>query len=216
MSGWVGHVKLEKMRVEKQTPPLTQKSAVWKTILGFSIVVIFFFWIGALTDYSWYDNWVSFLYSILVLCACVTTFSMLYFLSRLQRVLIFLVCLLSFLMALAGIPLHRYHSHQAPVQIEMSPDGTRFIEVYCSFTPAHATGFDHIEITVRYKSFPFLQRDLGLYNDAPRHCNFDTDTLIRWEDNNTIYVVERQAYLSVDAIKGEGALFDPGVIDGTK
>ena len=69
---------------------------------------------------------------------------------------------------------------------------------------------------MRYIKFPFLQRDLGLYNDDPRHCDFDKNILVRWENNNTIYVIEKQAYLSVDTVKGEGALFDPGVIDGPK
>jgi hypothetical protein len=196
----------------KQVSTVTQKNIVWKTILGFNIVVIFFFWIGALTDYSWYDNRVSILYSVIVLCVSVIAFVMSFSLVGLQRVLIVSICVLSFFLALASIPLHRYHSHQTPVQVAISPDGTRLVEVYCEFTPAHATGFDHLEITVRYKKLPFLQRDLGLYNDEPRRCEFAADSLVRWEDNNTIYIIERQAYLSVDTVKGEGVLFDSGVI----
>jgi hypothetical protein len=203
--------------MEKQASLMTRKSAVWKTILGFSILIIFFFWVGVLTDYSWYYNWVSILYSVIVLSTSVTSFVMSFSLGRLQRVPIILVCLLSFPVALAGIPLHRYHSHQTPVQVAISPDGTRFIEVYCSFTRAHNDGFDHIEIVTRHKRAPFLQRDLGLYNNyVPRHCKFNTDVLVRWEDANTIYVIERQAYISVDTIKLEGVLANPGEIDGNK
>ncbi|MBI5952586.1 MAG: hypothetical protein HY865_13090 [Chloroflexi bacterium] len=202
--------------MQKQALPSNQNNGKWEFFLSFNIAVLFFFWIGVLTDYSWYDDLTSFLYSILVLCSSVAIFFMLRYLTGIKRILIVLTCLMSLLMGLASIPLHRYHSLQAPVQMATSPDGTRFVEVYCSFTSAHITGFDHIEITVRHKSFPFLQRDLGLYNDVPRHCDFSTNVLVRWEDNNTIYVVARQVYLPVGFIKGEGALFNPGEIYGTK
>jgi hypothetical protein len=209
----VDHVELEKITMQKQTPSSNQKSTRWKFFLSFNIVVLFFFWFGVLTDYSWYDNWVSFSYSVFVLCASVIIFEMLRFLNIFQRVLVFLVCLLSFFMALVSIPLHRYHAH--PVQVKLSPDGSRFIEVYCSFTDAHVTGFDHIEIFVRNKKIPFLQRDLGLYNNySPRHCLGDMSSLVHWKDNNTIYVVERKSYLHVDYIKWDGFLTNPGEING--
>ena len=82
--------------MEKQASTLTQKSVARKIILGFSIVVILFFWIGVLTDYSWYDNRVSILYSIIVLCVSVIAFAMSFSLGGLQPVLIILACLLSF------------------------------------------------------------------------------------------------------------------------
>jgi hypothetical protein len=139
---------------------------------------------------------------------------MLNFGNILQRVLVLGICLVSFLAALAAIPMHRYHSDETPVAVEVSPDHQRFIEVYCSFTPAHATGFDHIEISMRSKGMPFLQRDLGLYNNyAPRHCDADLDPFVRWEDNNTIYITEKQAYLDVDHIHWEPGIVDPGEID---
>ena len=203
--------------MQKQSVSLNQKSMKWKIFLGFNLVVLMLFWFFALTDYSWFDDWVSFLYSVLALCASVITFFMLYFLSTFQRVLVSLVCLLTFFIALAAILLHRYHSHQTPLQLEHSPDGMNFVGVYCSTDNGHG-GMDHIEIIVRNKKTPFLQRDLGLYNNLPsRDCTFDMNSPIRWVDNNTIYVTEREAYLSVDFIKWEGALReDPGEIGGNK
>lgn len=186
-----------------------------KTLLGFNVVILSFFWFVALTDYSWYDNRVSLSFSVLILFVSVITFFVSKFLAKLNRLLIFLICALSFLMSLWSIPFHRYHSSQTPVQVEISPDGSRFIEVYCSFTQAHVTGFDHIEIIVRNKNTPYLQRDLGLYNNyTPRHCAGEMDSLVRWEDNNTIYVVERKAYLQVDYVKWDGFLTNPGEING--
>ena len=202
--------------MEETTALANQKSIGWKLLLGFNVFVLVLFWLGALTDYSWFNDGVSAGYSILVLCVCMITFIMLRFLRKFLLIPILLFCILSFLAASFSILVHRYHSDQTPIQVAYSPDSTRFIEVYCGFVDAHVNGFDHIEIIARYKKFPFLQRDLGLYNNEPRHCDSDTDTLIRWEDSNTIYVVGRQAYLSVDTIKGEGSLFNPGAIDGTR
>ena len=215
MPGRVGDVELEEIAMKKVTITSNQKNIKWKLFLGISICILFLFWVGVLTDYSWFDDRVHIGYSILVLCASVAVLFLLRFLRKLLLIPILLICILSFLVALASILLHRYHSTLTPIQVTYSPDGTKFAEVYCEFTNAHTNGFDHIEIIMRYTKLPFLQRDLGLYNDEPRHCNFDTNVLVRWEDNNTIYVIERQANLSVDTIKGEGSLFDPGEIDGT-
>ena len=213
LSGRVGDVELEEIELEKRTPLLNWKSMGRKIFLTFDVVVFIIFWFMALTDYSWYDSRVSLAFSILVMCLSVISFLVLFFWGTWQRLLIFLVCMLSFLGSLYGIPLHDYHSKQIPIQIEMAPNGTRFIEVYCSFTDAHATGFDHIEIIVRDNRFPFLQRDLGLYNNYfPQHCMSDIDSFVNWEDNNTIYVVERQAYLTVGYIKWDGILTSPGEI----
>jgi len=129
------------------------------------------------------------------------------------KLLAFLVCSITFLSVIWRIPFHRYHSSETPIQTTMSPDGTRFVETYCSFTDAHATGFDHIEIIVRNANTPFLQRDLGLYNNyIPQHCVGYLDDLVRWDDNNTIYVVERQTYLTVGSIKLDGFITDLGEI----
>lgn len=212
--GWVGHVELEEIKMGYQNQLFIEKSSKWRFLFAMNIFILCLFWFLALTDYSWYENWFSLLFSLLVASASLMTFFMLGFLNRPNHFLVFLVCMLTFLMALASIVLHRYHSHDTPIQVEISPDGTKLVEVYCSFTPAHVIGVDHIEITLRYRSLPFLQRDLGLYNNTPRHCNFDASNLVRWDDNDTIYVFEKQAYLSVNTINGEGALFNPGEIDG--
>ncbi|HLO15038.1 MAG TPA: hypothetical protein VK206_09425 [Anaerolineales bacterium] len=202
--------------MKKKTLLLIQKSAIWKKFVGFNIVILFFFWFVALTDYSWYDNWVSLSFSVLVLCVSVITFFTLNFWGKLQGLLILLICMVSFPSALLSIPFHRYHSDQIPVQVETSPDGSRFIEVYCSFTSAHVTGFDHIEIIVRNKKFPFLQRDIGLYNNySPRHCTGNMDSLVRWESNNTVYVIERQAYLDIGLINWDESIQNSGEIRGT-
>lgn len=201
--------------MENRTPTVASNNIVWKSILGFGVVVIFFFWVGVLTDYSFYNNKVSIFYSLLVLCISVTVLVMSISRRRLQRIIVGLACLASIPFALTSIVSHRFHSAKNPAQVAMSPDGTRLVEVYCSFTRAHNDGFDHIEIVMRYKSALFLQRDLGLYNNyVPSHCKFDTDSLVRWVDNNTIYVAERQAYISVDSIKWEGVLSSPGEING--
>lgn len=196
--------------------PSNQLSNNRKLFLIITYLILLIFWIGVLTDYSWFVGSIHVGFSILVLFVSLTTLISLRFLPRvlILKVSTILLCILSFFMSLGSFVLHRYHSNQIPVQVAYSPDGTKFVEVYCEFTNAHTDGFDHIEIIMRYKKFPFLQRDIGLYNDVPRHCDFEAPNLIRWENNNTIYVVERQAYLSVGVIKGEGALFDPGVIDG--
>jgi hypothetical protein len=203
--------------MESRMPKITSNNVIRRTILGLGIIIIFFFWVGMLTDYSFYDNWISISYSVIVFCISVVVFVMSFTWRGLQRIIISLVCLLSLPFALTSVISHRFHSAEHPVQVAMSPDGTRLVEVYCSFTRAHNDGFDHLEIVLRYKSAPFLQRDLGLYNDyVPSHCKFDGDSLVRWEDNNTIYVTERQAYISVDSIKWEGVLSNPGEIDGNK
>lgn len=213
MFGWVDDVELEEIKMDK--PLSTQKSTRWKIFLGFNIVVLCLFWFGILTDYSWYDDLVSLSFSVLVLCVSAITFFMLSFLKKLQLLSIFLICAMSFLFALASILLHRYHSHQTPVQVEFSPDGARFVSLYCSTDNGHG-GMDHIEIIVRTKKIPFLQRDLGLYNNLPsRACIFDVNSPVQWMNNNTIYVTEREAYLPVDFIKWEGVLADPGEINGS-
>lgn len=192
-----------------------QNSITWKILLVFNAVVLFLFWFGILSDYSLYNNWVSFSFSILVLIVSVVSFIMSLLLDVLQRVIILLICLLSFLFAVASIPLHRYHSHQTSVKNEISPDGKKTAAMYCETDNAHG-GMDHIEIIVRYTKFPFVQRDLGLYNNFPsRNCAFDTSSPIFWVDNDTVYVRERQAHLDVGVIKWEGVLENPGEINGS-
>ncbi|MBK9006725.1 MAG: hypothetical protein IPM31_06985 [Anaerolineae bacterium] len=191
-----------------------RKSIIWKTSLAFNILVICVFWLGVLTDYSWYNDWFSIGFSSFVIVISCVTSVMLFFGSIFQRLVVLLIGGVSILFALATIPFHRYHSHQTPTHEEISPDGTKMISMYCETNNGHG-GMDHIEIIVRYRQFPFLQRDLGLYNNYPtRSCKFDMRSPVSWIDNNTIYIAEREAYLHIELIKWEKILADPGEIRG--
>jgi hypothetical protein len=213
------HVELEEVTMQTQSSRSNQKSIKWNFLLVFNIVVLSLFWFGIFTDYSWSSGWIKIIFPAITSFVSLITFFMMKGMNKFQLLLIFLLCMLSFLVATLTT-LFKFvtgsYTNQIPVQVESSPDGIRVVEVYCSTNNAHG-GMDHIEVKVKNINFPFLERDFGVYNNYPsRKCKFDVDSLVYWEDNNTIYVIERRAYLSVDNVKGEGVLFNPGEIHGTK
>jgi hypothetical protein len=193
------------------------KSYLWKIFFGFNVIVLFFFWFGVFTDYEWAYGWLSLAFSTLSLVSSLALVFMVRHWGKLKRFLIILVALISFLIATLTFLFNsaaRNGSGRALLETALSPDKTRVVELYCLSNMAHG-GTDHIDIKVKSVKFPFLMRHMGAYANYPtRNCKFD-EPPVRWEDNNTIYVVEKQALITVGIIKGEVVLFNPGVLDGT-
>jgi hypothetical protein len=215
VSGWIGDVELEKIIMWKQTVSSNQKSIKWQLLFGFNIIILFFFWSGVLTDYTWSDARVAIGFPALATIVNLVMLYMLKGMSKLQLLFVVSLCVLSFLMAsLVTFFNFATRGNQMPFEATLSPDGTRIVEVYCSTNNGHG-GMDHIEIKVRNRNFMFLTREMGVYNIYPtRNCTFDVIPIVRWENNDMIYVLERQSYLHVGFVKWEKSLSEPGEING--
>ncbi len=90
---------------------------------------------------------------------------------------------------------------ETEIQRARSPDGTRTAYVYFRGVGAYSRGNGRIFIRVRYRTLPFLERDI-LY--VPRsYASEDSTNYIEWRGNDALYISETKQEISVGVIATE-------------
>jgi hypothetical protein len=223
LPGRIGDVKLEKINMETHLLSSKQMDFRLKTILTIALVIIIIFWFGILTDYSWNIWWLNFLFPIMVGAVSIFTLFIVKYLTGFGRWIISIVCVLSILMsALCAlfflpdlfIPSLSTHRDGILIQKENSPNGTKMVEAYCFTQSAHG-GTDRISIRLRYKSLPFVKRDIAFYYNYPSQaCKHSDDQIVVWENDNKLLVVHKKVELAVGLIDWTDLLYNNGATNG--
>ena len=223
MSGWVGDVELEEIIMEIQGVLPKQINLSWKIVNGINSAILIIFWFGVLTDYSWNVWWLNIVFPVLTGVVSFLTLLTLRHLGKVWRWVISLACVLSILVSGLCVlfflpdlffPSLSTHRDGLLLQKENSPDGARIVEAYCFTQSAHG-GTDRISIRIRYKSLPFVKRDVAFYYNYPSQaCKYSGNQIVAWKNDSTLLVVDRQVELAVGLIDWADQLYNDGATNG--
>ncbi len=197
------------------------KNNKWKVLIGVNLFLGMLLWFAYFTDYSLPGTVIDFLFPPAV--AIVSLISLLAagkntptkgkrLVSRLScipsliggcsytiiSILAIPVFMLGFFFAMDEL------SNETLIQRIASPDGSRIAEVYFRPVGAYSGGNGRISIRVKYRLFPFVERDV--YHVGRSYANESTTDYLSWVDNDTLFISEKQHNLSLGIVKPETPL----------
>ena len=190
-------------------------SRKWKVVIGVNLALGLILWFGYFTDYSLAGTWPDLLSPPIV--GLVGFFSWrsaknvpseamrrLHKLSSLPSIIgACLPVLLTVIMVIPPFTLGFLFAlsemgGETRIQRAISPDGSRIAEVYFRPVGAYSGGNGRIQVRVRHRWFPLVERDV--YYLGRSYADEDTNDYLYWVDSGTLYISEKEQQVELGRI----------------